>query len=183
MATVNLTWSYDDGGNAISDYVDHGNVGNGNSTPGQKVFVRHDGENEITGVGFFIREFTGTYNGDATSNADIIELLGWGDQNTAAAFGGIMTHWGADESGEFSSNWPAYDDKAPLSASVYRTGVGDSAQNAITLPTTTGALNEGQVDAGDTPGVRFLMRATVPSDEDTVGERLFDHVAKYSYTS
>jgi hypothetical protein len=182
--SVNLIWSFTAGGNAIDSYVDHGDVNNGSNSAGREIYVRHDGENEISNVGFFVREFTGTYNGDATSNADIVELLGWGDANTAASFGGIMVSW--DSVAGYVADWPAYDDKDPGSAIVHRTGTGDSEQNAVSLPAGSivgGAADAGKIDSGDNPGVRFKMRVYVPTDEDTVGIRLFDHVCKYNYTS
>lgn len=181
---VNLTWSYTDGGNAIADFVDHGDVANGNNSSGEELYLRHDGENSITGVALFIREFSGTYDGDATSNADIVELLDWGDSNTAGTFGGVQINW--DAVNAYAAGWPTYDDKDPGDVLVHRTGVGDSEQNAVTLPTSTMSSAEpiaGEIIAGTTPGVRFKMRISVPSEEDTVGVRLFDHVAKYTYTS
>jgi len=106
--SVNLIWSYVNGDNAITDFVDHGNISNGVDSPGIQIFIRHDGENDITGVAFFLREFTGTYNGDATSNADFVEMLGWGDANTPSTFGGVAINW--DAVGSYALPWPAYDD-------------------------------------------------------------------------
>jgi len=64
------------------------------------------------------------------------------------------------------------------------TGYGDSEQNAVILPATlTGAPSAGVIPYGGGPNVRFKMRVSVPSSESTVGVRLFDHVAKYTYTS
>lgn len=183
MATVNIIWSFEPGGNAIEDYVDHGDISNGSNSGGRIIYVRHDGENAITDVGFFIREYTGTYNGDATSNADIVEILSWGDGTTAAAFGGVMINWDAVNS--FAADWPVWNLKDPDYAFVHQTGTGDSELNAVTLPGggIAGTDVEGEIASGDNPGVRFKMRIEVPSNEDTVGVRLFDHVAKYTYTS
>ena len=184
---VNITWSLSNGGAAISDYVDHGQVSNGNSSTAEEIFLNHDGAAVITGVALYIREFSGTYNGDATATADFAELIAWGDASTAATFGGIQINWdnanlsllGAYDSG----NWPTFAAKTPTYGMVHATGVGDSDENAVTLPLATGVTNAGQLDIGAAPNVAFQMRVQVPSDEDTVGVRLWDQVIKYNYTS
>ena len=184
--SVDVTWSTTNGGSAISDYVEH-EAANGASSTAQTIFLRHNGSNAITGVALYIREFSGTYNGDGTAAADLAELIAWGDESSATAYGGILINWDATNQsglGAFASaNWPTYDDKSKTYGMVHRTGVGDSDENAVTLPVGTGISTAGQIPAGAAPNVRFQMRINVPQDEDTVGIRLFDQVVKYSYTS
>jgi hypothetical protein len=179
--SVSIIWSLTNGGSAISNYVDHGDLSNGSSSSGQEIFVRHDGTAKITDVAFYIREYSGTYNGDATSSNDFTEIIAWGDAATAAAFGGVMINW--DATGGYAAAWPTYNDKEPGSSNVHRTGVGDSLDYAITLPTSTGAATAGEIISSAAPNVRFKMRIDVPTDEDTVGVRLFDQVCTYTYTS
>lgn len=179
--SVSIIWSTTNGGSAISDYVDHGDIANGDSGAAQEIFVRHDGDNAITSVAFYIREYSGTYNGDATASADLAEIIAWGDASTSSTFGGVMINWDATNS--YAASWPTYSSKAPTGSFVHITGTGDSEGNAVTLPTTTGALTAGQIISSASPNVRFKMRVDVPSDEDTVGVRLFDHVCVYAYTS
>jgi len=178
---VSIIWSNTNGGSAIGDFVDHGDIDNGSIGDSQEIFVRHDGENPITGVAFYIREYSGTYNGDATAGADFAEMIAWGDENTSNSFGGIMIHWGAASG--YVSAWPVYNNKEPAESFTHRTGKGDSFENAVALPTTTGALAAGEIADGSNPNVRFRIRVGVPNNEDKVGVRLFDHVMTYTYTS
>ena len=58
---VNVIWSSESGGDPILTTVNHGNASNGSTTSVQTIFLRHDGANIITDVGFYIRQFSGTY--------------------------------------------------------------------------------------------------------------------------
>lgn len=180
--TVSVTWSYSNGGAAITTDVDYGNASNGDTTDAEEIFVRHDGSNSITSVGLYIRAYSGTYVGSATAALDLTEFIGWGNSSTSSGFGGILINWNALGSYP-SSSWSTYSSKAPTGGNVFRTGVGDSLSNAVEVPTSTGATAAGEIQAGSSPNVRFQLKIRVPTNEDTVGIRQFDLVLAYSYTS
>jgi len=180
--SVNVIWSYTNGGTAISDLINHGNIANGNTSTAKTIYLRHDGASEITNVGVYIRQYSGTYNGDATAASDFAEIIAWGDNSASNTFGGIHINW--DAVGAFpAASWPLYNDKDPSNGFTHRTGVGDSEGNAVTIPTATGATTAGEIEAGASPNVRFQLRVQVPTAEDTTGTRQFDQVIRYSFTS
>lgn len=179
---VTLTWSSTNGGAAIVSPLDHGDSSNGSETTAQEVFLRHDGANSITSVGFYIRAYTGSYAGAATALADFNELLSWGNATPETSFGGLQLNFLATSSYP-TSGWATYLNKTPTGGETVRTGVGDSAGSAITIPSTTGAVSDGVIQTGVAPNVRFQMRIQVPADEDTVGVRQWDTVIQYTYTS
>jgi hypothetical protein len=178
--SVNITWSLTQGGQGISEIVDHGNAANGDSTSEKTIYIRHDGDNKITDVGLYVRQISGNYTGSFTAPSDIAELLSWGDANTESAFGGILLNMNALTS--FSSGWATYNDKSPTCGFVCQNGVGDSEGNAIELPKSTGADTAGEILGGEND-VRFQMRIDVPADEDTIGIRQFEMVLRFSFTS
>ena len=180
--SVDLVFSYTNGGAAISGNVDHGNISNGLTTTAIEVFIRHTGINSITACGLYVRQYSGTYNGDASAALDIAELLAWGDASTSASFGGFQINM--DATGAYSASaWPTYSSKSPTNGFVCRTGIGDSEANAVSITTATGATATGTIQAGSSPNVRLKCRVQVPSDEDTVGVRQFDQVVVFTYTS
>jgi hypothetical protein len=184
--SVNIIWSLTNGGDPATSVIDHGNVGNGATSTALEVFVRHDGGNEITNVGLFVRRFTGTYSGGFTATSDFNELIGWGNGSTADAFGGVQFHMNAISA--YLGDWPTYSAKTGVLlgsdvSHVCRTGIGDSEGNAITIPTATGATTAGEIQAGASPNVRFKMRVVVPTAEDTVGIRQWENLLRYTYTS
>jgi len=179
--SVLVTFSLTNGGTAISDVIDHGGSANGSSTTEETIYIRHDGDNEITSCGFFIQAASDDYEGDFTSNTDLSELIAWGNDSSAAGFGGFQ--FSLD-----SSTWPTYSDKAPTSggntvANVCRTGVGDSATNNIGVVTQMGCSSNGTIQTGSAPGVSFQCRFAVPQSEDTTGVRHIKQSMTYTYTS
>lgn len=182
---VNVIWSYTNGGEAISAIINHGNAANGDTTTVKEIFLRHDGSNEITNVGIYVRDYSGTYAGDATASSDLIELLSWGDASTIDTFGGFQVNM--DAVGAYpAASWPAYDDKSPSNGFVHRTGVGDSEGNAVTLAKAAGIADPyvaGELPSGNSPNVRFKARIQVPTAEDTAGIRQFDQVVRFAFTS
>lgn len=179
---VAVTFSLTNGGSAITSESDHGSAANGSTLTAKTYYVRHDGINSITNVKLYITRATGTYSGDATSVADIAELLSWGDASASASFGGVQFNMNA--SGSFpSTSWPTYDSKSPTGGAVARTGVGDSAANGITLSSLSGCSSDGVVQAGSAPNVRFQVRGVIPSSEDTLGKREWNLAISFDYTS
>lgn len=185
--SVNVIWSFTNGGVAISSTVDHGNSSNGEITTGLEIHLRHDGVFNITNCGLYIRAFSGSYTGDATAVGDLAELLEWGGASLSN-YGGFQIN--QDAQGAFpSSGWPiATAPGVNVSGSettynTHRTGIGDSEANAITLLSETGATSDGTIQPGTSPNVRFKVRVEVPSTEDTLGVRQWDHVLTYDFTS
>jgi len=180
--SVNIIWSLTNGSAAISSTVDHANASNGANTTAKQFFIRHDGVNEITDVGLYVREFSSTYTGSATSVADIAELLSWGDDGTVDGFGGFMINM--DSTNNFpDAVWPVWNSKSPTNGAVFRTTVGDNAVNAVDITTDTGATATGTIQTGSSPNVSFQCRIEVPENEDTIGYRQFDQVLTYTFTS
>jgi hypothetical protein len=179
---VSLIFSSTNGGASITSPLDHGDSVNGATTTAQEIFLRHDGANNITSVGLYLKAYSGTYTGSATAAGDFAEIIGWADQNTATTFGGVHINWLATSSYPTSA-WPVYTSKTPTGGIAFRSGTGDSAGTLITLPITTGAVLAGVIQPGSSPNVRFDMKVQVPDAEDTVGTRLFDLAVQYTYTS
>lgn len=179
---VTLIFSSTNGGASISSPLDHGDGPNGSTTVAQEIFLRHDGANNITNVGIYLKAYSGAYSGTATAAGDFAEIIGWADQNTTTSFGGVLINWLATSSYPISA-WPIYTSKSPTGGVAFRSGTGDSAGTLITLPITTGATLAGVIQPGASPNVRFEMKVQVPDDEDTVGTRLFDMAIQYTYTS
>lgn len=179
---VNITWSLTNGGDAISSTIDHGDKANGESSTTQQLFIRHDGLSNITEAGIYVRAFTGTYAGSFSAAADIAEVIGWGDETTEADFGGALLSFDG-------TTWATYNSKvttnpaSPGLAAVHQTGIGDSSANAILIPTATGATALGEIQTGSNPNVKFSFKIQIPSNEDTVGIRMFEQVLNYTYTS
>jgi hypothetical protein len=184
MPAVSIIWSTTNGGTALSATEDCGSKANGETTTSKEFYLRHNGSNVITNVGLYIREFTGTYSGAATSSADIAELLAWGDASTADSFGGAMINMDAINSYP-TAQWPTLSSKDTTYGAVLRTGVGDSEGNAVTLSKNTHSSTgtDGEVPVGGSPNVRFAVRISVPNNEDTLGVRQVDLIATYSFTS
>lgn len=181
---VNVIFSLTNGGEAISDIVDHGNVSNGSASSDLELYLRHDGANSITNAGLYIRQKSGTYSGSFTASDDFAELLEWGDAATESAFGGFHINFNAEGTyAEYAAGWPTYDNKSPSGGYVFRTGVGDSEANAITIPTTTGATSNGTIQAGNSPNVRYKVRGVVPDTENVLGIRQWDTVCVFNFTS
>lgn len=179
---VTLIFSSTNGGASITSPLDHGDSANGATTTAEEIFLRHDGANNITNVGLYLRAYSGSYTGTATATGDFAEIISWADQTTTAGFGGVHINWLATSSYPTSA-WPVYTSKSPTGGVAIRSGIGDSSTTLITLPTTTGATSAGVIPTSAAPNVRFKMRIEVPDNEDTVGTRLFDMVVQYTYTS
>jgi hypothetical protein len=179
---VDVTWSETNGGSALTSNLDHGNATNGSNSTAKTVHIRHNGNENITSAGLYIRAFSGTYTGYSTAATDIAEMLAWGDAGTAAAFGGFQMN--LDAVGGFpAGSWPTWNNKGPSNGVVCRTGTADSESNAVTVPVAAGATAAGTIQTGTSPNVRMECRFVVPSDEDTRGVRQIDQVLKFNFTS
>lgn len=177
--SVTLTWSQDNGGGAISS-VYHGSGSASETLTEKLLFIRHNGISPITQCKFYLAPYAGIPTTDYT------EILGWGDAETAADFGGLLLNMNAN-GGFPSHHWPTYDDKYDGTGNkynVFRTGVGDTSDNGILLPVTMGLIGSaGVLQAGDAPNVSFKCKIQIPSTVSVTGTRRFDHRLKFSYTS
>lgn len=178
--TVSITFSTTNGGSAITS-LDNGIATAGSPTAEQEIFIRHDGENQISNCGFYLAAKSGTYGGDFSAAADLAEMLEWGDATTEASFGGFLVNM--DATGGYTT-WPTYSSKSGTSYNTCRTGAGDSSTNKILLAVNMGLTGSaGTLQTGDEPNVRFKCRIAIPSDEGVLGVRQFDQKLHFVYTS
>lgn len=182
--SVTITFSSTNGGSPFSSPVSYGNITNGNITPDQTIFVRHNGANPITGVGLYLDVVDpGSYSGDFTALADKTELISWGDA-ASTNLGGVQLNLNA--TGSFpGSSWPTSVSKTTVDTFGIniRTGVGDTTGTMITLPTATGATSSGTIQTGSSPNVSFKARVAVPQSVTTLGSRHWKLKLVYNYTS
>lgn len=185
--TVAITWSSTEGGSSIAESltgggtgVDHGSAAASSNTTERELWIRHDGDNQITNAGFYLDEFSGAYGGAASPANDLTELLAWGDL-TDSSWGGVMIHLNGGTAG--TGDWPDYTTKTKSYSNNFRTGVGDSSANKILLQTSMGAAVTGTgILAPSNTDCQFFMRVNVAGGE-TTGIRQFDQVLHYTYTS
>lgn len=170
--SVNITWSSTNGGAAITEPLDHGSAAAGNILSDQEIFIRHDATNPITNCRFYLT---------STVPADLAEILSWGDASIADDFGGIQINMDAITS---YPTWSTVGTKSGTHYNVFRTGVGDSADNGILLTANSGLTGSaGTLQAGSSPNVRFKLRVQIPTNEDTTGARVFAQKMRFTFTS
>lgn len=183
--TIAITWSATNGGAAISEPLDHGQGGNGDTLTAQDVYISHNAVNPITLCKFYIGAYSGTYSGNFAAATDLAELLSWGDGGSTDNFGGFQINM--DATGSFATSWPVYGTKGAVTdlAVACRTGVGDSAANGIQLNTAMSAEMSvaGTIPNGMTNWPHFKSRIHIPQAEGVVGTRQFDQVMRYTYTT
>lgn len=171
---VEVTWSLTNGGSAISDPIDHGGIDAGAEGSASEIFLRHNGGNVITNCGFYLT--------NTDPNLDLPVMIAWGDGITAASFGGFELNMNAV--GGYPT-WPSYTNKYGTNYNVFRTGAGDTRNNAITLATNMGlSSGAGIIQTGSAPNVRFKCRIVVPSSYSNFGPILtFSQKLRFTYTS
>ncbi len=183
--SITITFSATNGGSNFSGPVNYGNTSNGQLTPDQIIYIKHNGVNSITGCGLYLDSADPlSYAGDFTALNDKIELLGWGDSASNSNFGGYQLNLNA--TGSFpGASWPSFTTKTTTDTFGIniRSGVGDSSVNLILLPTTTGASSPGTISSGSSPNVRFRARLLIPQSVTLVGVRQFKLKLVYNYTS
>jgi len=183
---ITVSWSLTNGGTEI-DSLDHGSAGNGTSSTVKTIHLRHNGVYSITECGIYIRAIPTGYAGDFTADADIAEILGWGDGADASSFGGMFLNLNATGSFPVAS-WPTLATKSVLSGGdtigvALRTGVGDSPTSAVPVVTEMGCSVDDEVQAGSAPNVRFQCKFAIPPGESTLGARSIRMSLTYDYTS
>jgi hypothetical protein len=137
-------------------------------------YISHDGTVKISDCAIYILPYSaGVYLGAGTAQDDYNLLIGWGDSSYPASSGGglyvNMNHAGGFPSGDWA---------------VFRTGVGDSIGNAITLTDTaisTGLAATGEIQAGGEAHLRW--RLDVPASYTGTGIGYIDTLMYYTSTS
>jgi hypothetical protein len=188
--TVEITWRDADDGDPITDKLDHGSVNNGAESTGKIIWIRHNKDNPLTDVALYIRQCSSTYSGNFSALSDFMELLSWGDADEADDFGGFLINFLAEPDSAFPiEGWATVAEKFPLGPDgiqcggfVHCTGTGDSADNAVLLPTTTYASAEGVLQNGIT-NVRFKTKVIIPTNEKDIGYRQWDQILRFNYTT
>lgn len=179
--TVNVEWSLTLGGNAITADTNLGStLHHGHYTVSGVYWLRHDGENSITNCKIYMKPVSeDDYVGNFSPREDLDELLSWGDATVAGDFGGLMIN--LDNTGG-AGTWPTLADKGTTTYAVFRTGVGDTKDNGITLPIEVGLNVEGEIPPGLNNNVAVLVRLQIPNNESVVGIRHVDIGLSYDYT-
>lgn len=181
--SVRIIWSREQGGVSVAEPLNHGDNRDTAITDPITIYLRHDGENEITNCAFYTRPWTTTYLGDFDPTDDFNEITDWGTQTTTSGFGGIQ--FNLDANGDFPSyNWPDKDNHIAASGVgfVAASGIAVSEGTAFTLPPEMGLTTPGVIPAGS-PDVSFQVRFQIPLEEDTPGIRLIQQVLKFTYTA
>lgn len=168
---VTVKWSSTNGGAAITS-LDHGSASAGSTLPTQEIFLEHDGLNALSQCSFYL-------GGDPTDLAEVIE---WGDATAADDFGGFQINMNAINN---YPNWTSFADKSPAGADshTFRTNFGDVYTNGITLAKDMGLVNDGLIQAGSAPNVRFQLRIAIPTNEGTTGARTVQQKLRFTFTS
>ena len=170
---VTITWSSTNGGAAISS-LDHGSGAAGGTLTANEIFIEHNAINPLSQCSFYL-------GGDPT---DLAEVIAWGNATIAADFGGIQLNMRAITSPTYD-NWPTLGDKSPSGQDthVFRTNFGDTLSTGITLAKNMGMVNDGLMQAGTSPNVRFQMRVVIPPSEGTTGARTVQQKLRFTFTS
>jgi hypothetical protein len=172
---VSITWSRTSGGTAVPGPLNHGNISNGSAGTAFDLYIRHNATAApITSVGFFIQPYSGTgYTGVGTQ-ADYIEIMGWGSTATSTNDSGFylnQNHAGGFPDGDYTVHKPGQGDSAT------KISLGTAAING----TGTGTYQDGEIPLGGEAHIK--VKIAVPAVEDTAGVRFFDQVLAYTFTS
>lgn len=143
--------------------INHGSIANGKETQPEDVYIRHDGDNEITDCAFYCQQFTGTYDGAQTAALDLDELKAWGDADAGKGFLIDVDH---DDTYEYN----------------LKSGQMDLEANAVSLDD-SGAGGSNPDDIGVSGEAKIKLKIAVPYTVDIPGVRFYDFLMKYSYTS
>ncbi len=175
--TVNITLSDQVGGSSyLPDMVDGGEVTPGDDTDFQDVFISHDAlVNPITDCAIYIQRCVSSGYLGTDPDADITQLLGWGD----ASLGGVkmvMDGW---------TGWVVGTKNTSGTWLLFKNGYGDinnqiilSKDSIVVGPT---PIDDGEIPVGGEAHVQILC--SVPSSPGSSGYKGFTMVFAYSATS
>lgn len=85
MAITNIVWSETSWGPNITEDIDFRQDGGSLLGPGllsaeKDIYIRHSGVFTISGGGIYVSKYSETYDGDTSANADLVEVLKWGNE-------------------------------------------------------------------------------------------------------
>lgn len=175
--TVSLSFSTvaGAGGTPIALPQSGGTISPGASSTAMDIYIYHDGANEITDVKFYMLPYSaGVYPGTESAQDDYDKVVGWGDTSyplDPTTGGGVYFNQ------NLTGSHPA------ASYQVFRSGVGDTLANAVTLSSLAmyAGNTSGTLEAGDYAHLKF--RVDVPSGEGSTGTVYFDILFSYTATS
>lgn len=99
---VEIIWSEAYNGYQISDNVVYEEVAGQGITPAfesleNQLYIRHTGASKIFDCGFYVAAYDSGYTGGATREADISELLSWGNDTTINLFVDTIANFAVDD--------------------------------------------------------------------------------------
>lgn len=195
--SVSLTVSKTIAGADASDSLSGGTVGldlgvsSTETQPVTTLYVRHDGAEKITELGYFVQSFSGTYGGDYAASTDLNKVLSHGDLGKGLVF---------EENARAGNGDPQPAAFAAV-GTLFRvkTGQGVSYATRRIVPTSAFVLNNGGSDAvpsapvagelgpagSSTLGDRVKLRCRyeVPTAETLGGKRQCDLVFSFAYST
>lgn len=85
MSTTNIVWSETSWGPNIAEDIDFRQANDSLLEPGllseeKDVYIRHSGVTTIFGCGIYVSKYSEAYQGDINTNADLMEVLRWGNE-------------------------------------------------------------------------------------------------------
>ena len=179
--TINITFSDESAGDALSETVDIGAALNpGTAGTPQDFYIRHDAEvAPITNCAFYITEYAGTsYPGTGVgAAADLIELVEWGDNDQDS------TITVDDGSMRICQDHGAFDFAAD-NTYIFHAGQG-LVGSAIVLDQESASIGSPAGD-GEIPvsgEAHVQVRISIPSDVSGVASRAVSLVFAFSATS
>lgn len=182
--SISIIWSLTNGGAAVDEPVNLGNINPGSSSTIQRVYFAHNGDNPIMDCALYMGEYSGTYAGANGPVQDYAELIDWADTTVSGNFGGLAVNM--DATGNFSSSWPAFWDKTPSHglSHLIQTGVGDTIINAVEVPSEASSemTVSGEVPADMTEWPSFQLKIDTPINANAA-VRQMDLRLRFKYTS
>jgi hypothetical protein len=175
--TVNITISETSAGYSIADSIDLGDYTPGDSDVSfQDLFISHDATvSSITDCSLYLTRYTGSSYPGLDADADLVQILGWGDgTNTEGVLMSMTPNdpWVIGEEFE-ASTWESF-----------YVGHGD-VDTQITLDHLS-LVHELTVTDGEIPvgnEAHIQMKLVVPSSPGTAGAKGFGLVFSFSATS
>ena len=173
--TVLLTLSATSSGSSLPDTTDFGSLSAASSTSHQDVFISHDAVvASITDCAIYIQRYTGSsYLGD-DADADLVQLLGWGDAGTGGVKMSMTPDVGWVVGNEFTSGWI-----------TFKNGVGD-VNNQIPLDKDSIVVGTPPAADGSIPvngESHIQIKVTAPPSPGSAGYKGFGLIFAYSATS
>lgn len=172
---INIIWSDSNGGLALEEPHDLGSAASSaspSSTTPITLYIRHDGDNEITNVKLYLTPAVTYEEGIADSQTDLDEVLSWARYSSTHNQFGVQINM--DATGSFpTDSWQ----------SLGGTDGGANVEVALPLSVKSGATSTGTIASGDSPNVRVKLRVRIPPVVEEVGQRNIDLKLRYTYST